>query len=602
MRRVLLALVLLVACDQLQTWPTPRDPALMHSTDAGHGPPKPEKFGEDTYRIGAFTGQGITTPGLDCVESSREWRTCAGFLPSRVDGALLDVSVAIPHGAGPHPLVVLIHGYAGSKSSSGDIAVRLLTEGYAVLRYSTRGFGRSWGQVNLVDVHAEVEDLRSIVGQVIDHRGFRLNAEAVAVTGASYGGGHSWLALLEPTWTSPKGTPVHIKTVVPIVPWSDLLYSLLPNGRERRSVDHPGGLKLSYVNGLYVSGLRESEERPYPNYPEYFMGWHAWLNKMEPMEFDPVFQSIEDGLAGYRSIWWQEEFWKRIAARRIPIFQVQGFTDDLFPLPEAARMLRALRTLDPTYPIATYLGDIGHPRASNKPGEMEYVLDLTSAWLAHYLKGEGSAPPNVIHAAITRPRDELFDPANVITVESLDQLASTSLSKAFDATAELVNPVADPLAGFAWDPLVMEAAREMRPYRLPAPPSAVDPLSLAVYEVPVTELTGGTPALIAGQPRISLHASTFAHRVQLNVRLFDVAPDGSRSLITRGTYTIDSGALEQPIGDVPIVIPTYGNLWSIAARHVLRLEITNLDSPYITPSRVPSKTTISEVRLEIPVR
>jgi hypothetical protein len=32
------------------------------------------------------------------------------------------------------------------------------------------------------------------------------------------------------------------------------------------------------------------------------------------------------------------------------------------------------------------------------------------------------------------------------------------------------------------------------------------------------------------------------------------------------------------------------------------LEITNLDSPYLAPSRLPSVTQISQVRLTLPVR
>jgi pimeloyl-ACP methyl ester carboxylesterase len=603
MRAILLALVLLAACDSLQAAPTPRDPeAPRFNEQGGDGPPEPHEFGDDTYRTGTFTGQGVTRPGLSCDDSSAEARQCSGFLPSAVDGTLLDVSVLVPHGRGPHPLVVLVHGYAGSKSSSGDIARALLDEGFAVLRYSTRGFGRSWGQVNVADVHAEIADLRSIVGQVIDRRGLRLDPDAVAVTGASYGGGHSWLALLEPRFTSPNGTPVRIRTVVPIVPWTDLLYSLLPNGRPRRSIDRPGGLKLSYVNGLYLSGIRESVERPYPNYPDYLVAWHAWFNAVEPTEIDPVFRQIEDGLAGYRSIWWRQDFWQSIAAERVPILQVQGFTDDLFPLPEARRMLLALRAVDASYPIASYFGDLGHPRASNKPGEVDYVFGLIRDWLAYYLKGEGAEPAHVIHAAITRPREESFDPADVLTVPTWDELATSRLSKMFDGTAVLVNPVADPLAGFFWDPLVMEAARELEPYPVPHPPSVVDEQSLGVYHVSVGELSGGEPILIAGQPTILLHASTIVHRVQLNVRLFEVAADETKHLITRGTYTLDSGTPGVPLGEVDVTIPTYGNLWSAPADRVLRLEITNLDSPYITPSRVPSATTISEVRLELPVR
>ena len=34
----------------------------------------------------------------------------------------------------------------------------------------------------------------------------------------------------------------------------------------------------------------------------------------------------------------------------------------------------------------------------------------------------------------------------------------------------------------------------------------------------------------------------------------------------------------------------------------LRLEITNVDSPYIAPSRVPSVSLVSDVTLQIPIR
>lgn len=565
-------------------------------------PPPPHDFGPDTYRTGTFTGEGTTEPGLSCGASSTQGRVCAGFLPSAVDGTLLDVTVMVPHGAGPHPLVALLHGWGGSKNSSGDIADALLAEGYGVLRYSARGFGDSWGQVNLADVHVEMADLRSMIGQVVDRRGLRLDADAVAVTGVSYGGGQSWLALLEPSFRSPEGTAVRIRTVVPIVPWTDLLYSLLPNGRPQRSIAEPGSPKLSYVNGLYFSGIRDSPERPYPNYPDYLVAWHTWINATEPNDLDPMYRQIVDGTAGYRSIWWQQEFWREVAPHRVPIFQVQGLTDDLFPLPEAKRMLLALKTIDSGYPIASYFGDIGHPRASNKPGEVDYVLGLIREWLAYYLKGEGTQPAHVVRAAITRPRARPFSSADVITVGAYEDLATGTLAKEFDGSATLVNPVSDPYSGFYWDPLVMEGARELEPYTLPPPEPAIVESSLAAYETAVAELTGGTPLLVAGQPNVSFRASTAAPRVQLNVRLIDLAPDGTRQLVTRGTYVLDALGSGTGIGTADVTIPTYGNLWEAGPDHRLRLEITNLDSPYLTPSRVPSVTEISDVRLEIPVR
>jgi hypothetical protein len=282
---------------------------------------------------------------------------------------------------------------------------------------------------------------------------------------------------------------------------------------------------------------------------------------------------------------------------RVPVFQVQGFTDDLFPLPEAKRMLDTLASVDPQYPIASYFGDIGHPRASNKAGEMEYMIGLVRNWFGYYLRGLGPAPTHGIRAAITRPREQAFNPADVISVPNYGALKTGEVSKNFEGTAVLVNPLTDPLGGFFWDPLVMEASRELRPLPVPPPAPAVVPTSLGVFTVPVSELTTAETLLIAGQPTVSFNALTSALRVQLNVRLIDVAPDGTQQLITRGTYVLQAAP-----GTYNVVIPTYGNLWQTAQGHVLRLEITNLDSPYLAPSRLASVTEISGVRLELPTR
>src|SRR4030095_3752939 len=138
----------------------------------------------DSTRTGVFAGEAPPRPGLDCDGNTARGRTCSGFLASAVDGTLLDVSVAVPPGEGPHPLVVVLHGWGGSMGSNGDIAEPLLADGHAILRYSTRGFGDSWGQVNLADVNVELEDLRSMIGQVLDEGRLHLDADAVGVNGA----------------------------------------------------------------------------------------------------------------------------------------------------------------------------------------------------------------------------------------------------------------------------------------------------------------------------------------------------------------------------------------------------------------------------------
>jgi predicted acyl esterase len=610
LRYVVVTLVLLAACnEQVIAPPLPTAagaPARAIAAAANDdGPPSPYRFGRDHVAVGSYTGEGITSTGLTCRNTSADVRECSGFLASDVDGTRLDVTLELPRNAPkPIPLVVLIHGYAGSKTSSGDLSQPLIDAGYAVLRYSTRGFGDSWGQVNLVDVSAEVADLRSMIAQVVDRNGYHLDASAVAVTGASYGGGHSWLAALQPTFTTPLGTVVQIRTVVPIAAWSDLLYALIPNGRERASIDHPGGAKLSYINGLYASGWRlgENPDRPYDNYPDYFKAWHATINAEEPNDAEPIFRGAVNGLAAYRSVWWQQSFWYTTAVpARLPIFIVQGFTDDLFPLPEAKRMVNALRTIDAAYPVTLYLGDIGHPRASNKTGEVDYVLGLIKSWLAYYLEGQGT-PPTGVYAALTRPRTEPFSASNVITAPTLDALATETDSTSWDAPAELVNPVADPWSGFVWDPLLMAGAEELE--FLPALREfPLDPSTFTSYKVALNTLSGPEALTIAGQPIVRFHAFTAAYRVQINARLFDYDPASrTKQLVTRGTYTLESSAPGLPIGDADVSLATYGNLWRVEQGHELWLELTNVDSPYITPSRIPSKTTITGVKLVVPGR
>jgi ABC-2 type transport system ATP-binding protein len=541
---------------------------------------------------------------------------CSGFLAS-ADGTQLDVTVTVPAGSGLHPMVVYLHGHGGSKRSDSSYDDRLAARGYLVLRYSARGFGDSWGQVNLADRDVELSDLRSMIGQVVDdlqNLGLNADARAVAVMGVSYGGGQSWLAALVPTFNSPGSKPVTIRTVVPIVPWTDLAYSLRPNGRPADAVEPPGFYKLSFLEALFHGGIRKSAARPYPNYPEYLFVWNDYIVGTEPDNAPPLGAQIVDGMAGYRSIWWQQEFWKQVRANvgvrpQLPVFQVQGFTDDLFPLTEALRMVRTLKTIDPNYPIASYFGDIGHPRAANKPAEIEYALQLMFAWLDFHLLNVGTPSASCgglapqlrcdVQAAITRPGSAFVPDSDVIRVDTYDQLATSIQQADLPGAAVLTFDPAN-LKGVFFDPIVFAGCDAMVPKQCAPPPVSI-PGDVAVFEVAASDIGSGR-YLIAGQPSVSLQAETRAHRVQLDVRVFDVKNDGSRHLVTRGTTTLDSGTPLVPLGANQVTIPTYGNLWQVDAGDRLQIEITNVDSPYISPSRIPSVTRIDGVKLEVPVR
>jgi len=133
------------------------------------------------------------------------------------DGVPLDVDATLPaRGDGPFPVIVMMHGWGGSKADfesetpqgNGNTTfdynnVYYAQQGFAVLNYSARGWGRSCGSpasreatpgcekgwVHLADQRYEARDTQYLLGLLADQNIVKPNQ--VGVTGISYGGGQS---------------------------------------------------------------------------------------------------------------------------------------------------------------------------------------------------------------------------------------------------------------------------------------------------------------------------------------------------------------------------------------------------------------------------
>ena len=68
----------------------------------------------------------------------------------------------------------------------------------------------------------------------------------------------------------------------------------------------------------------------------------------------------------------------------------------------------------------------------------------------------------------------------------------------------------------------------------------------------------------------------------LNARVWDVAPDGTALLMTRGTYRIDTPAYNTV--KQTIQLPLFGNQWTLEPGHRIRLDLTQVDYPTFLPS------------------
>jgi dienelactone hydrolase len=197
---------------------------------------------------------------------------CSGEVPS-FDGTLLDVDLTKPaqNTGSVHPLIVMLHGYGNNKheweslTNEGDGADKydwnshwFSQHGYYVLTYTARGFrdpksgsgyqpptpGGSSGAesdpnavIHLKSRDTEIKDTQWLAA-LAAYSFPDIDPSKVAVTGGSYGGGESWTQASQAQWTFPheqdSDLPVlQLQVAVPKYPWTDLAYSLAPNG-------HPG--------------------------------------------------------------------------------------------------------------------------------------------------------------------------------------------------------------------------------------------------------------------------------------------------------------------------------------------------------------------------
>ncbi|WP_235978421.1 alpha/beta fold hydrolase [Streptomyces lycii] len=130
--------------------------------------------------------------------------------------------------AGPaderRPAVLLGHGFGGSKADLKQHAESMARDGYAVMTWSARGFGKSSGRIGLNDTENEVADVGRLIDWLAQRPEVRLDADGdprVGVAGASYGGAISLLA---------AGNDKRVDAIAPQNTYWDLSEALFPNG------------------------------------------------------------------------------------------------------------------------------------------------------------------------------------------------------------------------------------------------------------------------------------------------------------------------------------------------------------------------------------
>lgn len=556
---------------------------------------------------------------------SVRYRICSAKVPS-FDGTPLDVTVTLPVRSArhPRPLIVFLHGFLNDKTeylslSRGGVGpdrgtaayktvdwnnVWFASRGYVVLNYTARGMGASGGEIGLASKYIEVRDTQYLTGLLVDdgasaHPLARIAARRVGVIGSSYGGGQTWLLLTTKgtgarqygSWHSPHGRLIELAAIVPGFTWTDLLYSLVPNGHQLAEgvvdpavADKPTGIgKQTLIDGFLATANTKL--------PAVSIKWLARFNLGEPYDApaDPVIPEAERALTVDRSAYFQNGFFAALRGRlqrRVPILAAQGWTDGIFPVLEVLRMVNRLQSVSPGYPIETYFGDFEHLVALDRVVDFRYWHMLGNRLLDRYLLGHGRRPRFDARAALSNCDPRRFGP--VFEAKSFDGLRSSVRTFDLGGPQTTVSPLVDP-RGPASDPVVLSEERGHGCITTKLPPTH----GVATYTIALSR-----PLTLFGLPRLKLRYSSTGGDLELDSRLWDEAPDGTQTLVTRGAYR----AVATPLSPTTVEYELFGNAWKFPAGHRIMLEVTQDDASYLRADNFPSTTTISDARLSLPVR
>ena len=657
----------------------------------------PAKYGAD-----GFTG--LPPKAADAA-------TMAGASP--VDGTIgLDVDVTLPDTpppAGGYPLLFFMHGCCGGEKTSWEAPAGALnidgggpvsfnerwhynnlwfaSRGYVVVTYTARGFINnqdrgSTGQTQLDSRNFEINDYQHLACQVfaaadgpaaalddITGEDVEIDPQNVVATGGSYGGGFAWLALTDPEWTcglAETGTAaaMGLSVVAPRYGWTDLAYTLVPNGTHSQSPGElpatngcdtgplqldaqpcPGGgapvgiPKTSIVSALFATGnsVRENHTTFPPEITEAFI----CLQSSYPLETNPsCVNTLATTLPRFmreRSAYYQNDFFDKIAtdaSYRIPVFNAGTLTDPLFPAYENRRMVNRLLATVPGYPVQQYYGDYNH-FVQNKTKEWADICDTGDAAgrrvcaFTDYPGGDYNSPPSGRQRIGVTSRlndfvDHYADPsANPAEpVPSFDVTAALQVCKDNAGSAPLDEPgetfSAATFEQLAPNTLSVElAGKQQTLSKVPVNPHATnaDPFANLLTngsECPTeTSVAGVGIASYTSDPLPG--QATMIGSTRASVAIALSGSSNGLQLNARlydvspdGTAAlVDRGprrvtAAEAAAGTVRTEL--HGNGWRFAAGHRIRIELAQDDTPFVRATDEPSSLDLTGASLAIPVR
>ena len=447
--------------------------------------------------------------------------------------------------------------------------------GYAGVRVDLRGTGSSEGLCLGEYLPQEQDDALEVLAWLAEQPWC---TGAVGMIGYSWGGFNGLQVAAH--------APEQLRAVISIHSTDD---------RYTDDCHYQGGCVLGSDLLKWASWMHAFDARP----PDPRFAGDSWRREwLERLRGNPPM--IDDWIAHQR----RDDFWRQgsvaedYSAIVAPVLAVGGWTDAYTNA--VPRLLEHL-----TCPRRGIIGPWGHVMPSHGvPGPAIGFLQECVAWFDRWLKDiENGADKGPLLRAYLQ---ESMPAADFIAARPGHWIAEDAWPPASVSVREVALPLSGTIVG---DQRCGETAgvwcANGMPYELPIDQRADDARSLLCDLEPLA-----TPLDLLGHVRVRLALSVDRPCALVAVRLCDVAPDGSSTLVTWGQLNLthrDSDAEPEPLGpdrryETELALNVIGQ--HIPAGHRLRVAVSPTNWPHAWPSPAPVALTLfaDGCSMSLPVR
>ena len=561
----------------------------------------------------------------------------------------IDADLYKPHSASPSarvPTILTTNGFGGSKDDQAGLGRAFAARGYTVLSYTGLGFPDSGCKISLDDPGVDGVAASSLVTFL--GGGSTAPYAAANVGGTAQGAGTltvDWTVLDDPARYDPRlgmlggsyggqiqfataATDARVDTLVPLITWNDLRYSLAPNNTSlTRGVTYansnPGTEKIGWtglffgvgiLDGLQGTAIDPGRNVGCPNFVLEACRAKATLDTLGHPTPDTYRLTDRVSVAHY------------VDRVTVPTFLIQGQNDTLFNLQEAVATYRSLKSRG--VPVSMAWQSWGHSGGANgntgaAPGELDltgqhiedtYLGLRVKNWFDHHLGGSavstgpefayfrdwvgytGSAAPAYGGASSypvgTRRTWYLSAADELVGSRAQIQPGSTSWS----------NPGLGAPASYT-EVSGLEGQVSL-PTGLNTPfdtPGTFGAWSTAPLTSPVDVVGSATLDVRFESPAVAVtQAVGPTGQLQVFAKLYDVAPDGSKTLVHKLISPVRVADVTQPVHiELPAIVHR------VEAGHRLQLALASTDAAYKNAYAVQPVTVRASpsapARLSVPV-